>query len=173
MNIMVKKSSKGLVGALAIALATSGAPAFAENTDKIENNQKCDYGQTLGLFTSLAHGFAVSDLADKVAVQVADGGVVKYSPSAGICEYSGKPYGSQVGLVGVVTENGVPVSAYNTKGVEAVEANMTKAYVVGGLIILGTVAAYASVARASSSSASLCAAGKVYLPGGPFGPGCY
>lgn len=154
---MVNKSSKGLVAALAVALATSGAPALAENADSIGNNRKCDYGATLGIVKSMAHGFAASDLTDKVAVKVADGGVVQYSPSAGICEYSGKPYGSQVGLVGIVTENGVPVNAYNTKGVQAVEANMTAAYVVTGLILATTLGV--ATAKASSTTAAAPAGG--------------
>jgi hypothetical protein len=169
---MVKKSSKGLVGALAVALATSGAPALAENADKIGNNQKCEYGakEVSGFFNGMAHGFAVSDLADRVALKVADGGVVKYSPTTGLCEYKGTPYGSPVGLVGVVTENGVPVSAYNTKGLEAVDANMTKAYIVGGVIIAvgAVVAAKALTAKAAGSSSSAPAA----APAGCVGAGC-
>ncbi len=149
---MVNKSSKGLVGAIAVALATSGAPAFAENADNIGNNRKCDYGATLGIVKSMAHGFAASDVTDMVALKVADGGVVKYSPSSGLCEYSGKPYGSQVGLVGIVTENGVPVKEYTSKGVEAVEANMTKAYVVTGLILAVTLGAAASVGKGSAAA---------------------
>lgn len=151
---MVKKSSKGLVGALAIALATSGAPAFAENADNIGSNRKCDYGAVSGFVNNMAHGFAVSDLADKVALKVADGGIVKYSPSAGICEYSGKPYGSQVGLVGIVTENGVPVPQYTAEGVKAVEANMTKAYVVTIAMAFAAAAAVASMGPASSAPAA-------------------
>lgn len=168
---MVKKSSKGLVGALAIALATSGAPAFAENADNIGNTRKCDYGAVSGWVNNMAHGFAVSDLSDMVALKVADGGVVKYSPSAGICEYSGKPYGSQVGLVGIVTENGVPVPQYTSKGLQVVDANMTTAYVVAGLIVLGTVGAAASVAKGSSAAAAAGCGPGLVLAGGACVPG--
>ncbi len=155
---MVNKSSKGLVGAIAVALATSGAPALAENADNIGNNRKCDYGATLGIVKSMAHGFAASDVTDMVALKVADGGVVKYSPSSGLCEYSGKPYGSQVGLVGVVTENGVPVKEYMTKGTELVNANLTTAYVVTGLILATTLGAAVSVAKTGSTAAAAPAA---------------
>lgn len=164
---MVNKSSKGLVGAIAIALATSGAPALAENTDKIGNNRECNY-EPMGIPTSMAHSFAASDLTDMLSVKVADGGVVKYSPSTGICEYSGKPYGQPVGLVGKVTENGVPVKEYTTKGLQAVDANMTTAYVVTGLILAVSLAAYASVAKGSAAApAFVCPPGTV-----PFGGGC-
>jgi len=143
---------KGLVSAItAVTLATSGAPALAENADNIGNNRKCDY-TPMGIPTSMAHSFAASDLTDMLSVKVADGGVVKYSPSAGICEYKGSPYGSPVGLVGIVTENGVPVPQYTSKGLQAVDANMTTAYVVTGLIVLGTIAAYASVAKGSAAT---------------------
>ena len=168
---MVKKSSKGLIGAIAVALATSGAPAFAENADNIGNNRKCDYGAISGWVNNMAHGLAADDFSDKIAVKVNDGGVVKYSPSSGLCEYSGKPYGTQMGLVGIVTENGVPVPQYSSKGLQAVDANMTTAYVVTGLILAVSLAAYASVAKGSAATT----AGLVCPPGtvpNPFGPGC-